>query len=131
MSIAYSVLGKTMENKIRTFKDLKVWQKGIELVKEVYKTTKSFPREEQYGLVSQMRRSAVSIPSNIAEGFRRRYGKEHKQFLSIALGSCAELETQIVISKELNYLDKDTEQALIVLLNHTCGMIVNLDKKIV
>lgn len=119
-----------MEEKIRTFRDLKVWQKGIELVKEVYATTKDFPREEQYGLSSQMRRSSVSVPSNIAEGFRRRYAKEHKQFLSIALGSCAELETQIVISKELKYIDKKSEQVLMELIDHICRMIVNLDKKL-
>ena len=122
--------GELMESKIKTFKDLKVWQKGIELVKETYKVTQGFPVNEQYGLVSQMRRSAVSIPSNIAEGFRRQHSKEQKQFLRIALGSSAELETQIVISKELNYIDKNAEQNLMVLLNHTCGMIVNLDKKI-
>jgi len=119
-----------MEDKIRTFRDLRVWQKGIEMVKEVYKITKDFPKEEQYGLSSQMKRSAVSIPSNIAEGFRRRYGKEHKQFLNIALGSCAELETHIVIAKELNYFDGNKEKILMELLDHICGMIVNLDKKI-
>ncbi len=119
-----------MENKIKTFRDLKVWQKGIELVKTVYRITKDFPRDELYGLSSQMRRAAVSIPSNIAEGFRRRYGKEHKQFLNIALGSCAELETQMVISKELDYLIKEDELLLMELLDHICGMIVNLDKKI-
>jgi four helix bundle protein len=119
-----------MENKIRSFRDLKVWQKGIELVREIYKATNNFPKEEQYGLSAQMRRSSISIPSNIAEGFRRRYAKEHKQFLSIALGSCAELETQIVISKELGYIKMQDEQDLTLLLNHICGMIVNLDKKI-
>jgi len=119
-----------MESKIRNFRDLKVWQKGIDLVKETYRITAGFPKEEQYGLSAQMRRASVSIPSNIAEGFRRRYAKEHKQFLSIALGSCAELETQIVISKELKYIDEIIEQGLIFLVNHICGMLVNLDKKI-
>lgn len=119
-----------MENKIRTFRDLKVWQKGIELVKETYKVTKFFPKEEQYGIISQMKRASVSIPSNIAEGFRRRYAKEHKQFLNITLGSCAELETHIVIAKELNYIDIDTEKKLMELLDHICGMLVNLDKKL-
>lgn len=79
-----------MDNKIRTFRDLNVWQKGIELVREVYKITKDFPKEEQYGVSSQMRRASVSMPCNIAEGFRRKHRKEHKQFLNIALGSCAE-----------------------------------------
>jgi four helix bundle protein len=119
-----------MENKIRSFRDLRIWQKGIELVKEVYKITQYFPKEEQYGLSSQMRRAAVSVPSNVAEGFRRKYNKEHKQFLSIALGSCAELETQVIIAKELSYLDKDKEEALLEILDHICAMTVNLDKKL-
>ena len=119
-----------MVDKIRTFRDLRVWQKGIELVKQTYKITRTLPKDEQYTLSSQMRRAAISVPSNIAEGFRRRYDKEHKQFLNIALGSCAELETQVVIAKELGYLDNSNEQVLIELLNHICGMIVNLDKKI-
>ena len=119
-----------MEEKIRTFRDLRVWQKGITLVKEIYKITKDFPKEEQYGLTSQMKRASISIPSNLAEGFRRRYNKEHKQFLSIALGSCAELETQVVIAKELSFLDENNEKILLELLNHICGMIVNLDKKL-
>lgn len=116
--------------KIKTFRDLKVWQKGIELVKTIYKITKGFPKEELYNLSSQMRRSAISIPANIAEGFRRRYSKEHKQFLSIALGSASELETYIVITKELNYINTKDEECLTQLLNHICGMLVNLDKKI-
>jgi len=119
-----------MEDKIRSFRDLKVWQKGIELVKEIYKTTKSFPKEEQYGLIAQMRRAAVSVPSNVAEGFRRRSRKEYKQFLSIALGSCAELETHVVIAKELSYIDAEKETALSDLIDHICRMIVNLDKKV-
>ena len=119
-----------MENKIKTFRDLIVWQKGIELVKEVYRVTKYFPAEEQYGLSAQMRRAAVSVPSNIAEGFRRRHAKEHKQFLNIALGSCGELETQIVISKELDYIDNQNEKILMELIDHICGMAVNLSNKL-
>lgn len=119
-----------MEDKIRSFRNLKVWQKGIELVKEVYRITNSFPREERYGLSSQIRRAVVSVPSNIAEGFRRRYNKEYKQFLNIALGSCAELETQTFIAKELGYIDSTDERPLIDLIDHICGMLVNLDKRI-
>jgi len=92
------------KDKIRNFKDLKIWQKGIELAKEVYHITSSFPSSEKYGIVSQMRRAAVSIPSNIAEGFMRRHNKEYKQFLYIALGSLAELETQIILSEQLRFL---------------------------
>ena len=117
-------------NKIKTFRDLKVWQKGIELVKEVYSITKKFPSDELYGLISQMRRSAVSIPSNIAEGFRRKYAKEHKQFLNIALGSCAELETQVVIARDLNYLNTEQESVLLELIDHICAMAVSLNNKI-
>ena len=82
-----------MTEKIKNFQDLRIWQIGIEVVKDIYVLTKKFPKEELYGLTSQMRRSAVSIPSNIAEGFRRYHNKEYKQFLYIVLGSCAELET--------------------------------------
>ncbi len=91
-----------MTEKIINFQDLRIWQKGIETVKDIYILTKRFPKEELYGLTSQMRRSAVSIPSNIAEGFRRYHNKEYRQFLYIALGSCAELETQIIIAYELD-----------------------------
>ena len=97
-------MNSTDEGKIRNFKDLKIWQRGVKLVKLIYVITNSFPADEKYGLVSQMRRSAVSVPSNIAEGFMRRHNKEYKQFLYIALGSLAELETQIIISKELNFI---------------------------
>ncbi|MES2087925.1 MAG: four helix bundle protein [Patescibacteria group bacterium] len=86
---------------LSSFKELIVWQKGIELVKEIYKLTESFPKTETYGLTSQMRRSAVSIPSNIAEGYKRKNVKEYIQFLSIADGSAAELETQLIISKSI------------------------------
>ena len=92
--------------------------------------TKKFPKEELYGLTSQMRRSAVSIPSNIAEGFRRYHNKEYKQFLYIAMGSCAELETQIIIAHELDYL-KDTDKIEIIeKLKYICRMINQLIKKL-
>lgn len=86
------------------FRDLIAWQKGMELTEMVYKITSSFPKEELYGITSQMRRSAVSIPSNIAEGQLRNSKKEFIQFFSIALGSCAELSTQLELSKRLRYL---------------------------
>lgn len=87
--------------KIQTYKDLIVWQKSMDLVVGVYNLTDKFPKTEVYGLISQMRRSAVSIPSNIAEGRRRGGGKEYRQFLLISYGSGAELETQIEIAKRL------------------------------
>lgn len=86
---------------LSSYKDLIVWKKSIELVKEVYVVTKNFPKDELYGLSSQMRRAAISIPSNIAEGYTRRGRNEYIQFLSIAKASGAELETQIIISREL------------------------------
>ena len=85
----------------QSYKELIVWQKSIQLVKSVYRLTEQFPKSELYGLSSQMRRAAVSIPSNIAEGYKRKGRAEFLQFLSIAEGSSAELETQIIISKEL------------------------------
>ena len=125
--------GKTrwkMEEVIKEFKDLKIWQKGIEIVSDIYILTKKFPKEELYGLTSQIRRSAISVPSNIAEGFRRYHNKEYKQFLYIALGSCAELETQITIAKNLKYITEDKEIELIEKLDHLCRMTSNLIKKL-
>ena len=86
-----------------TYKDLIVWQKSMELVVNLYELTEKFPKSEMYGLISQMRRAAVSIPSNIAEGRRRGGEKEYRQFLLIAFGSGAELETQIEIVKRLPF----------------------------
>ncbi len=97
---------------IESFKELIVWQKALIVVKEVYRITALFPKEELYGLVSQMRRSAVSIPSNIAEGKKRKTKKDFIQFLHIAEGSAAELETQMLIAKDLyptlNFLKIET-----------------------
>lgn len=87
--------------KVNSYKDLKVWQKSIELVTEIYNLTEKFPKSETYGLVVQMRRAAVAIPSNIAEGQKRGHSKEFLQFLHISYGSGAELETQIEICKRL------------------------------
>ncbi len=107
-----------------------IWNVGIEVVKDIYKLTEKLPKQEMYGLVSQMRRSAVSIPSNVAEGFRRYHNKEYKQFLYTSLGSCAELETQITIARELKYIQEDKEMRLLEKLDHICRMISNLIKKL-
>jgi four helix bundle protein len=96
-----------------SYRDLLVWQKSIDLVSEVYKLTENFPKSEIYGLSSQMQRAAVAIPSNIAEGQKRAHKKEFMQFLYIAYGSGAELETQIEICKRLNKL-KDLDYTAIV-----------------
>ncbi|MCP1298335.1 four helix bundle protein [Chryseobacterium sp. S0630] len=89
------------------FKELLVWQKSIDFVTDIYRITETFPKTEIYGLISQIRRSAVSIPSNIAEGNSRRSKPDYLQFLKIARGSCAEVETQLIISKNLGFLNED------------------------
>ncbi|MEK7622180.1 MAG: four helix bundle protein [Patescibacteria group bacterium] len=88
---------------IQSHKDLLVWQKGIDLVLVIYQLTKDFPKEEVYGLTSQIRRAAISIPSNIAEGRNRGTRKDFAQFLRIAFGSGAELETQLLIARKLSF----------------------------
>ena len=90
------------------YKKLRVWQESVNLVKDIYLATKNFPSEEKYGLVNQIRRSAVSVPSNIAEGAGRNTKGEFRNFLGNANGSLFELETQLIISKDLNFIeDKD------------------------
>ena len=92
---------------IQSYKELIVWQKSIRLVKEIFILTNKFPKAELYGIVAQMRRAAVSIPSNIAEGYGRRSTKSYAQFYAIAYGSALELETQSIIAKELNMAPKE------------------------
>ena len=94
-----------MSSEIKSYKDLIIWQKGIDLVVEVYKIIKRFPREELYGLSDQIKRSAVSVPSNIAEGQSRQHTAEFRQFLYIARGSLAELDTQLIIAHRVGYID--------------------------
>ena len=110
--------------KTRSFKDLVVWQKAYQLTKEVYLLTKSFPDEERYGLTQQMRRAAVSISSNIAEGYGRQSGKEYKQFLSVAFGSLCELETQHLLSIDLGYTKLNERVEL--LLNEVSRMLYRM-----
>ena len=92
--------------------------------------TKKFPKDELYGLTSQMRRSAISIPSNIAEGFRRYHNKEYRQFLYIALGSCAELEAQIIIANKLDYINETNKTEFIEKIKYICRMTVKLINKL-
>ena len=89
---------------IQSYKDLLIWQKGIALVKSIYILCEQLPKEEVYGLQSQMKRAAISVPSNIAEGYGRNYTQSYIQFLRIARGSLLELETQLIISKELKLI---------------------------
>jgi four helix bundle protein len=90
---------------MNNYKELKVWQKSIDLAVKIYETTKTFPREEMYGLTSQIRRSAVSIPSNIAEGAGRNTKKDFNNFLGISNGSSCELDTQLIIASRVDFID--------------------------
>jgi len=94
---------------VKNHKDLDVWKLSIEFVEEIYKITSSFPKEEIYGLISQIRRAAVSVPSNIAEGAARQSDKEFIQFLYISLGSISEVDTQIEISRRLGFIGNNNE----------------------
>lgn len=116
--------------KIKNYQELNIWKRSVEIVIEIYNTSKNFPKEELYGLTSQIRRASVSIPSNIAEGFNRYHNKEFRQFLYISLGSCAEVETQLFIAQRLNYVDQEKASKLIKELGEIGKMINNLIKKI-
>jgi len=116
--------------KIRSFKDLEIWKRGIKLVEDVYAATISFPREETYALTSQLRRSVVSIPSNISEGFARFHNKEYRQFLYVSLGSGAELTTQLIIASRLKYIDKDKADRLLDEIDEISKMTMSLIKKL-
>ena len=97
---------------METHKDLRVWQQSIELVTSIYMITKTFPKEEMFGLVSQMRRAAVSVPSNIAEGYARGTDRENLHFLRISSGSMSEVETQLLLSLNLGYLSQESYDEL-------------------
>ena len=119
---------RKIEKKIENFKDLDIWKLGMEIIVDVYNITKAFPKDEVYGLAAQMRRAAVSIPSNIAEGFNRHHNKEYRQFLYIALGSCGELETQIEASLLLQYIDRTVRNEALEKIDHESRMLRNLIK---
>ena len=108
---------------MQSYKDLIVWQKSIELVTELYRVTEKFPKTEVFGLTSQIRRAAVSIPSNIAEGYSRKHKPEYIQFLRIAFGSGAELETQMIIIKNLGFAKAESVVLASSLLDETMRML--------
>ncbi|MCC6412642.1 MAG: four helix bundle protein [Saprospiraceae bacterium] len=114
--------------KLRSYRDLHVWMKSMQLVEKVYLETKNFPADEKYTLTSQIRRSAISIPSNIAEGQGRNTDGEFLQFLGIASGSLSELETQIELSVRLGYMPNDT--ALNLMCDEVGKMLTGLIKSI-
>lgn len=101
-------------HKVQSYKDLEAWRISYELAREVYRYTKEFPKEELYGLTAQIRRCATSIPSNIAEGFHRQTIKEKIQFYHIASGSTAELQTQLMLASDMQYLSHDAFNSLMV-----------------
>jgi four helix bundle protein len=113
-----------MSNEIRSYKGLDVWLETRKLSKEIYNVTRAFPKEEQYGLVSQMRRCAISIPSNIAEGCGRNHSKDSTQFFFISRGSLYELETQLYLSFDLNYIDSITLNQLLSYIE-TCRKLLS------
>ena len=109
---------------VMSYRDLVAWNKAMELVTEIYRVTRKFPKEEIFGLVSQLRRSSISIPSNIAEGKGRLSKGEFRQFLRIARGSLAELETQILIAQNLNYLDEAESNRILAIVEEV-GKVIN------
>jgi four helix bundle protein len=117
----------------KNYRDLIAWQKAMDLVEQVYRVTKRFPREELYGLTSQLRRAVVSVPSNIAEGQGRTSAKEFQQFLSIAHGSLREVETQLMIANRLAYLPAEALNLLLELAAEvgrlTQGLLKSLAKR--
>ena len=117
-----------MENKISSYKDLIVWQKSNDVVLEIYKITRQLPNSELYGLISQSQRASVAIPSNIAEGYTRNHRKEFVQFLGIAFGSAAELDTQILLMEKL-YPNSDYKKVKDLLLE-VQKMLITMIKKL-
>jgi four helix bundle protein len=121
---------KKVDGRIRSYKDLIVWQKGIELVTSVYSISKTFPNEEKFGLVNQLNRAVVSVPANIAEGWGRESSKNYLQFLRISRGSLMEVETLMIISKNLNYLDNNSFKIISDQIEETGKILQGLIKSI-
>ena len=117
-------------NKIKSYRDLIVWQKSMDLVKEIYSITKALLKEEQYGLTSQIRRSSISIPSNIAEGYGRHSTNDYLRFLQITSGSLYELQTQLEISLNLNFLSKKTFEKIYEQSREIERMLCSLIRKV-
>ncbi len=115
---------------INSYKDLLVWQKGMDLVEYSYNLSKKLPTTEQFGLISQLRRAAVSVPSNIAEGYGRQSTGSYKQFLSIARGSLLEVETQILLCIRLKYIDSDETEIILKEVDSLNKMLSSLISKI-
>jgi four helix bundle protein len=114
---------------IRPHENLQCWKEAVELVVNIYRETRAFPTEERYGLTAQMRRASVSVPANIAEGFARRGQAERRQFLLIARGSLSELDTFIILSKELEFLNKTQTETLLDKTSKVGAMLNGLIKR--
>jgi four helix bundle protein len=114
----------------KSYRDLEVWQLAMTLVKQVYQVTAAFPADERFGLVNQMRRAAVSVPSNIAEGHARSSTAEFQRFISIAMGSVAELETQVLLSLDLAFLNPDQQEQLMRKLDQVGKMLRGLHRSL-
>ena len=115
---------------MKTYRDLIVWQKSLKLVTEIYSITKSFPKEELYGLTSQIRRSAVSVPSNIAEGYGRNSTQDYIRFLQITCGSLYEMQTQMEIAVNLGYLDREYSENIFNIINEIERMLNSFIRKL-
>lgn len=115
---------------LRSYRELKVWQNSVELVTVIYQITASFPKEEMYGLTAQIRRSAISIPSNIAEGAARNSTKEFIRFVDIALGSLAELETQFIIANNLGFVSENSKNESMDSLQDVGKMLNGLKRRL-
>lgn len=115
---------------MKDFKKLLIWHKGMDLVKQVYQLTSEFPAEEKYGLKAQMCRAAVSIPSNIAEGSAKRSKKEYVKYLEISLGSAHELETQVLISNEMGFGNRQTRESLLTGIDEEQKMLRSFVRKV-
>ena len=119
-----------MVPQIRSYRDLTVWQKACDLAQEIHLLTGQFPKEELYGMVSQMRRAAVSVPSNIAEGAEREGPAEYRRFLSIASGSLSELQTQVELARRFNYITVQQAERLDLDINEISKMLYGLRKSL-
>lgn len=117
--------------KTKDYKDLIVYQKAYDLALEIYKITRDFPKEEQFGLISQMRRAAISVPSNIAEGYRRKTKNEYVQFLHISYGSLGELKTQLEISNDLGFISKENFETIMSLESEVSKLLNSIILKMV
>lgn len=114
------------DSEIKSYRDLHVWQRAVEVVEEIYRISADFPSDERFGLTSQIRRATVSVPSNIAEGYGRRKRAQYMQYLDIANGSLKEVETQLIIAGKLGFIEKDQAQKAWSLLQEVGKMLTGL-----